>query len=246
MSDVYQAPEASLNEPVAQGEYGSVEGALAGNYELKPIGVLQDAWANLSGMKGTFWAALVVYVVLSFALGLLFGVFGASIESGVPTATQIIGEVIQIIIFTPMTMGLVMIALKHSVGAKIELGELFKHYNKILPLFLGYLISTIAVIIGFLLFIIPGIYLSIAYVMAMILIVEKGMGPWEALETSRKAVTKKWFNMFGFMILASIVVVVGALALLVGLVWALPLVTLAFAMVYRDMFGVEAETLNAE
>jgi len=31
---------------------------------------------------------------------------------------------------------LFMIALKHSVGMNIELGELFKHFDKTLPLFI--------------------------------------------------------------------------------------------------------------
>lgn len=244
MSDVYQAPEAALNEPVAPGQYGSVEGALAGNYELKPIGVLKDAWAILDGMKGTFWIAAIIYGLIAAAFAFFSEWY---VGSGEPAIMPlIIMQVVQTIVLAPIAMGLMMIVIKHSVGAKIEVGEIFKHFNKTLPLFIAYVLMIIAVFIGTLLFVIPGIYLLVAYSMTMMLIVEKDMGPWEALETSRKAVTKKWFNMLGFMIMSSLVIVAGALALVVGLVWAAPVAILAYGIIYRDMFGVEDKTLNAE
>ena len=250
MSDVYQAPEASLNEPVADGQYGSVENALAGNYELKPIEVVKEAWDNLSGMKGTFWGAAVIYYIVALVFAFLPVLFIGSIEpSDNPTTFQavvpFIIQIVQTIVLTPMAMGLAMIALKHAVGANIQVGEIFKHFHKTLPLFLTYILMVITIMIGLLLLVIPGIYLMIAYAMAMMLVVEKDMGPWEALNTSRKAVTHKWFNMLGFMIVAMFVVMVGMIALMVGLVWAVPLVALAFAMIYRDMFGVESKTLNS-
>lgn len=249
MSDVYQAPEASLNEPVADGQYGSVESALAGDYKLEPIEIFKDAWAKLSGMKGTFWGAAVIYYLIAMAFGFLlaavFGILGMQSESGASTIiAQVVIQVVQTFVLMPIAMGLFMIALKHSVGANIQVGEIFQHFNKAVPLFIAYILMTILTIIGFILLVIPGIYLSVAFAMTMMLIVEKDMSPWEAMTVSRKAITKKWFNMFGFMIVAMIVVVIGMLALLVGLVWAAPLALLAFAMVYRDMFGVEAKTLN--
>lgn len=250
MSDVYQAPEASLSEPVAEGQYGSVESALAGNYELKPIGVFKDAWANLQGMKGTFWGAAAIYYLIAIAFVGLSALVTSSMEPGVePTASQLIApffvQLVQTIVLMPIAMGLMMIALKHSVGASIQVGEIFKHFNKTLPLLFTYILMIITLMIGLLLLVIPGIYLMIGYMMAMMLVVEKDMGPWEALNTSRKAIGKKWFNMFGFLIVSMLVIMIGGLALLVGLVWTLPLAALAFAIVYRDMFGVEAKTLNA-
>lgn len=249
MSNVYQAPAASLNEPVADGQYGSVEGALAGQYKLEPIGVLKEAWANLSGMKGTYWGAATIYVLVAVVFAGVSEFIVGSVEPGaIPTGSQLFGQLavqlVQTIILTPIAMGLMMIALKHSVGANIQFGEIFNYFNKTIPLFLTYLLMIITIIIGFILFILPGIYLTVAYAMAMMLVVEKDMGPWEALNTSRKAITKKWFNMLGFMIVAMLVVMLGALLFLVGLVWAVPLVALAFAIIYRDMFGVETKTLN--
>lgn len=48
---------------------------------------------------------------------------------------------------------------------------------------------------GYLLLIIPGIYLQVIWCFALFLVVDKGLEPWAALEASRKAVAKNWFRM---------------------------------------------------
>lgn len=108
-----------------------------------------------------------------------------------------------------------------------------------------YIVMTILILIGFVLLIVPGIYLSIAYAMALPLMAEKEMGIWESLETSRKAITKKWFPFFGFFIVMMLIMLAGALALGIGLIWAMPLTVIAYGIVYRNMFGVEEKTLNS-
>jgi hypothetical protein len=55
-------------------------------------------------------------------------------------------------------------------------------------------------IVGILLFIFPGIYLSVAYTFALPLIVEKQFNFWKAMETSRKIVTRRWWGVFGFFV----------------------------------------------
>jgi len=100
------------------------------------------------------------------------------------------------------------------------------------------------IIIGLVLFILPGIYLAVAFSMALPLVIDKGMTPWQALMTSRKAMTHKWFSLFGFFLICVLVTIAGVLALFVGLVWAVPLTSLGYAIIYRDVFGVEAKTLE--
>ena len=98
-------------------------------------------------------------------------------------------------------------------------------------------------IVAGLLFVIPGIYLMYAYMFAMPLIVEKKMGAWHALETSRKAVSKVWFRFFGFVWLLMLINAIAAIPLGLGWIWTLPWSVLAFAMVYIKMFGAEVHTL---
>lgn len=239
MSDVYKAPEAPLNETNGSGGYGSMESALAGNYELNPIEIIKEAWANLKGLMQPLWIAFIIYAVIAMIFGALQG---AMTDPNSFSIMYLIIQLISMLVLAPMAAGLMMISIKHSVGSPVEYGEIFKHYDKTINLFLTSLLMYIAIAIGFLLLVLPGIYLMVAFSMAMPLVVEKNMAPVDALKTSMKAINHKWFNMFGFIILSAIVVFVGVLALLVGLIWALPVAGLAYAICYRNIFGVEAST----
>lgn len=57
------------------------------------------------------------------------------------------------------------------------------------------MLQQIATSAGYLLLIIPGIYLQVSWCFALFLVVDKGLEPWAALEASRKAVAKQWFRM---------------------------------------------------
>lgn len=244
MSDVYKAPEADLNQPVEVGEYGSLETALAGNYSFDPVEVIKKAWETLLGLKGTFWLAVLIYAILA---GVLNGI--AAFTLGLDATTYGVGDLfaqlLSTFLLSPLYAGIFIIALKHSIGSPIQVGEIFNHYDKILPIFVVTILTQLIVGIGLVLLIIPGIYLAVCLSFAMPLVVEKNMSPMQAIKTSRKVVHHKWFSFAGFLLLGLVVGFVGVLALLVGLVWAAPLVTLAWALVYRDVFGVEETTGNS-
>ena len=95
------------------------------------------------------------------------------------------------------------------------------------------------IIAGYLLFIIPGIYLSVAYSFAPYLITEKNMGAWQSLEESRKAITKYWWRYFGLMWVSLFLIIAGTIPLLIGLFWVLPLVTIAVGEVFAKTFDDE-------
>ena len=61
--------------------------------------------------------------------------------------------------------------------------------------------------------------------LAIPLIVERGLSPWQAMEASRKAITQHWFKVFG-------------LFLLLGLIWTIPLFVMVMGVLYRTIFGV--------
>jgi len=262
MSEVYKAPEAQLHENVDNSnDYGSLESALAGNYEIKPVELIKEAWGSLKGFMGVFWLGFIIYMVISSIVGAITGLVVTPIEQQIiqqqiidpdaPIATlftpwAIIGwvasQLLLIFITTPLTAGLYMIAIKHSVGAPIRAEQVVKYFDKALPLFLTTLLMYVFIILGLALFVLPGIYLMVAFMFAIPLVVEKDMSPMQALSTSRKAIHHKWFNFLGLGFLVMVVIIIGMIALLIGLVWAIPVISLAYALAYRDTFGVEAKT----
>lgn len=246
MTDIYKAPAAELQESKQVGDYGSLEGALAGDHKIAPIESLKAAWATLKGMKTTFLLACLVYIIVAVVIEFCLGfIFGYSAYGDDYNPMQIVATLISTFVLGPLAAGLYMIAIKHSVGSRIEVGEIFKHFDKIVPIFLTTVLLYILVGLGLILLVIPGIYLLVCFTFALILVVEKDMRPVEALKTSRKVVHQQWFQTAGLLLLTGLVAFLGALALLIGLIWAIPLASLTLALVYRDVFGVEEKTLNS-
>lgn len=141
----------------------------------------------------------------------------------------------------PLIVGVIMLAINYSRGERIEFQSIFNYYRLTGRLSLAALLVYILTVIGFVFLLLPGIYLSIAYIFTLPLIADKEMDIWEAMELSRKAVTKHWFKVFGLFLLLSLIMALGVLALGIGLIWAVPLlfVTL-YGLLYPLIFdGVE-------
>jgi len=89
----------------------------------------------------------------------------------------------------------------------------------------------------------PGIYLGVAYSFTTALIVDRKFDFWEAMETSRKVISKRWFSFFGFVLVLVLINIVGALLLGVGLLFTIPLTMCAIAAAYQDILGLSATSM---
>lgn len=245
MSDIYSAPGSALTEPVAAGEYGSLERGVAGDYNFVIGDVLREAWEKTKGAKGTIFLACLIYgailIVVSMALGLLNVATGGTAGS---IALQVVTQLVTTAISMPMAAGLTIIGVRRSVGAPITPGLVLRYFNILLPLFGLTLLMYVMVILGYLLLILPGIYLSVAYYLAIPLMIDKNLGAWAALETSRKAITKRWFAVFGFLLLLGLINLATIVTLFIGMIWTIPMSLIAMGIFYRNVFGVEPTTLN--
>lgn len=114
-----------------------------------------------------------------------------------------------------------------------------------IPLLIMFILMGVLIVGGLVLLILPGIYLAIAYSFAPYLIIEKGMGVWESLETSRKAITQYWWRYFCLMLVSALLIIAGIIPLFIGLIWVLPIVTIAAGEVFVETFS-EPTTKNIE
>jgi uncharacterized membrane protein len=132
---------------------------------------------------------------------------------------------------------MIMMAIRHVRGERIILQDMFGYYAMTWTLSLAALLIYMMTVVGLMLLILPGIYLSVAYIFALPLIADKGMGIWDAMELSRKRVTEHWFKVFGLMILLSLGLMAGFLTLGIGLIWAVPLMLVTlYGLLYPIMF----------
>ena len=99
----------------------------------------------------------------------------------------------------------------------------------------AHVLTVIAIALGFLALIIPGIILSMGLAFVPYLVVDRGLGPIEAIKESWR-ITKghKWQLLLLFLALLGINLL-GILALIIGVFVTVPITMLAFAHAYRTL-----------
>jgi uncharacterized membrane protein len=148
-----------------------------------------------------------------------------------------------------MTGGIMLIGVRHVLERRVSWKMVFAGFSKALSITVAVVLQTILIIIGFILLVIPGIYLLVGYTLILPLILEKGMGPWEALEASRKAIHKKWWTVFGLYLVMTLLSVVSVIPLGLGLIWTVPMFFVLMGVLYVHLFGsdeIVAEDLEDE
>ncbi len=214
------------------------------DYDFSIGAVLSEAWEKTNGLKGSFWAAGAILFAVILILGVVLG--GGSVflaGQGDASSGMLMGLAIQLVMIAvmyPFMAGIVMLGIERSVDLPLSYKSVFTYFAYTLPLLGVAVLMSVLVTIGFILLIIPGIYLSLAYMFAVPLVVEKNLGIWDAMETSRKAVTSHWFKLFFLFFIMMIILMVSALPFGIGLIWTYPMMVAMMGVMYRDIFGVEA------
>lgn len=246
MSEVNSSESSHNAAPTGHAEFSgaSLENALAGNFQWRIGDVLNDGLDKLSGFKRSWWGATLMYYGITFVLAAVLGVV-VSVLPG-EALTSILSQVILVAVTLPMMVGIMILGIRRAADLPVRATMIFDYYSKTVPIVLLYLAMTVVIMLGFILLVLPGIYLAVAYMLALPLLVEKNLGIWEAMEASRKAITKCWFRFFGLMLLMMVIVMISAIPLGIGLIWTLPLLSIALGAVYRDVFGVTEQSSEVQ
>lgn len=247
----YQPPDALLSDDTQGGftsPEGSLEKALAGDYEISISEIRREAWRLTRGNKGTFMLAVFLVGIVQIGGSLVLTGLGipngqAELAAGDFVAgygkSLFLGFLMMPLI-VPLSTGLLMLSIKRAGGLNAGLSELGAYYRYLPKLVLVSIISALLVYLGFALLIFPGIYLTVAYAFAIPLMIDKGLSPWQSLEAARKSVTHHWFAVFGAMLVVYLLAMLLGITL-IGLAWGLPMMMLGFGILYRKIFGFGPE-----
>ncbi|MEZ4775371.1 MAG: hypothetical protein R3D00_19460 [Bacteroidia bacterium] len=167
--------------------------------------------------------------------------FGSIIVSLIP----FVGSIGMMIISPVLSAGMYIYIDKIAKGEDRSFNDFFSAFNLLGQLFLGNFIGGMLTMLGVLFFIIPGIYLGVAYALVLPLITFAGLEFWPALETSRKVITKNWWAFFGFFIVVGFIVVSGILLLGVGIFATIPLGTCITYAAYEAIFGEQVDPMQS-
>jgi uncharacterized membrane protein len=185
------------------------------------------------------WFFVGATIVILFA----YGVVGA-ITNGVdaalgasPEDPTVIGGLLNLALSTFIGMGVMAFFLAaHDNPEAVDLSVLW--HPRPFWKFLGTSILVgLAIGIGFVLLIVPGIIAAVFFMFATILVIDRDLGPIEAMKESMAIGRGHRWPLLGLIALAMLIMIVGVLVLFVGILVAMPVVGLAFTHAYRVLSG---------
>ncbi len=186
-------------------------------------------------MKKNFWFFAGVLIVTGL-ITWISSIISELIKKEFAILSIIIG-IAGWVLMIVVQLGLIKIALNLHDNKERKFSDLFSCFH----LFFKYIFSSILygliVLGGFILLIVPGIIWSIKFQFFGYFIVDKGVGPMEALKRS-SAITQgaKW-NLFLFGLLLGLINLLGVLCLIIGLFAVIPTAMVAQAFVYRKLLS---------
>ena len=197
---------------------------------------IRFGWESFKKHAGFLIGAIVV---VGLILGLLY-IPQAWALSESSTGLYILFYIIYLIAAWVLSIGAVRIMLDIHDGKQPEFSDLFTHWNLLGKYIAVSILGGIVTMIGFFLLIVPGIIASIGLSLAMYYVIDKGMGPIDALKASWEDTKGVKLDLLGFFILIWLINMAGAFALGVGMLVTLPLSGLAMVYVYRHLSGGSA------
>jgi uncharacterized membrane protein len=166
--------------------------------------------------------------------------FTSGIDAALTGSAQepsIIGTVINLALGTLLSMGATAFYLAaHDNPATADLSLLW-HPRPFWKYLGASILLALAVAIGFVLLIVPGIILGLMFMFTTFVVIERELGPIDAMSESHRLTRGHKSRLFGFVLLLLLINVLGVLALVVGLLVSIPVSTLAFVHAYRVLGG---------
>jgi hypothetical protein len=234
-----------------------------GDYSLDIGQCVTNAWNTLMGNFGLIFGGCLVFGVIQGGialfcqiplLGLAFSV-GSFVISG-PLYAGLYYFILRNLRRQPATIGdifagfriqagqtilgyllmILLMAVASLPGAAIMAYPIFQmiSHNDVDAL------NLMIALGGFMVIMIPIIYLSTSWFFVLPLIIDKGLDFGAAMQASRRRVGQHWWLVFGLIVVGGLINCVGCLACCVGTLLSMPLVLCAYMYGYETLFSTPA------
>ena len=217
--------------------------------------LVEDTWRLFMSNLGLFLPiAIVIIVPVDLAvLGVGYGELFKGYDSSPPAGQQVTAAVLRYLVFQPLvTAAHIAAVMAPGRGERPtpwwSIARGMERWGSVLVVII---LSALAIFAGFILLIVPGIYLGVALYFSTQAVVAEDRSPIEALRRSRELVRDQWWRVFGIGIVFS--VMIGVVGGIIGALFsaiadgadsqALALVGAMIADVFTIAFTALAATL---
>lgn len=204
---------------------------------FSPREMIRFGWSTFTKrpwfFMGAYAFSALLYVVADSVVSSLVPPHDGSLWSDSITFLGLVSLFLTFLINTLYNMGTTSFALKaHDQYAHVTLSDLWRPRP-----FWSYAITNVLyaflILVGLVLFIIPGIVVSVVLSMSLLIVVDTGASPYEALQKSYHMTAQHKWDLFVLGILILGINILGALVFVVGLLVSMPVSLLAVAHAYR-------------
>ena len=183
--------------------------------------------------KANVFYFVAVFVIVSVVYGVIERM--ETLGESLPFPAEVMIRFGYVIAVALVEISIINVALKMARGGEAK----FDHLISAMPVFIKYLIASLLyymlIFAGFLLLVIPGIYLAIKYGFYGYLIVDEDLDPLEAFKMSARMTDGIKLELFFYHILLFFINILGLLCFFVGVYISWPVTRLALAHVYLDL-----------
>lgn len=132
-----------------------------------------------------------------------------------------------------LSLGVVYMGIRAVDGQTLHISDLFARFRYFFYNFIGQILYSLIILVGLILLIVPGIIWGLRYCLYPYFIADKKVGPIQALKMSAEATQGAKWDLFKFMLVAILIGLAGVLVFAVGILVAMPVITIATAAIYR-------------
>ncbi|MHB8522556.1 MAG: GYF domain-containing protein [Limisphaerales bacterium] len=220
------------------------------DYTLDISSCVSRSWQLV---KGNFWpllGATLLILILATAWNEVISLFtGRSVArliegiqhrrfEPVPAFVVFLSSLAGSLLYGILYGGLYLFFLKLIRGEAVNPGILFAGFGpSALPLLVASLLISLLTLLGIACCLLPGIYLSVSWLFAFPLIIDRRMDFWPAMELSRKLVTRHWWMVFALAVVAGLLAFAGVILCCIGILVTVPISMGALMYAYEDIFG---------
>jgi len=192
------------------------------------------------------WGKFKEKPLFFIGLGILSCVLGAmgenqnfanyTVNEGFSTDGFTLLNALAMILSTYLSLGVWKISINHIRGDEVQLNDLFTiSFGQFIHYVIASIINLIVVVLGLILFIIPGIHIACRLMIMPGYIIDRNESFDVALKSSWNATKGYTVKLFLWMLLACFIFIVGLIALIVGIFAAIPVISLALAYIYVQL-----------
>lgn len=135
----------------------------------------------------------------------------------------------------PLVCGVYLVANRQSQKEYLDFQNFFDGFKYWWNLVITNLISSILIVGGIILLIVPGVYLLVGYMFCLLFVIFGGFDFWTSMELSRRLIQTNWLKFFLFLLVLLALNIAGLLFFIIGIFVTIPMSYLAVYILFEEL-----------